>query len=63
MLVFRKLWHALFSCYLRFETRPSAILVTSFKDNDPAIVIKILQMKFELKILKTTRYQISKEYF
>ena len=28
MFVFRKSWRALLSCYLRFEIRPSALLLT-----------------------------------
>ena len=29
MLVFQKIWRALFSCYLRFEIRPFALLPTT----------------------------------
>ena len=30
MLVFRKIWGALFSCYLRFKSRHSALLPTKY---------------------------------
>ena len=30
MFVFRKIWHALFSCYLRFEINPFALLPTHY---------------------------------
>ena len=30
MFVFRKIWRALFSCYLRLEIRPFALLPTTF---------------------------------
>ena len=30
MFVFQNIWRALFSCYLRFEIRPFALLLTKF---------------------------------
>ena len=33
---FRKIWRALFTCYLRFEIRPLALLPTKVLENVPA---------------------------
>ena len=33
MFVFRKIWSALFSCYLHFEIRPFALLPTKIYNN------------------------------
>ena len=54
MFVFRKIWRALFSCYLRFEIRPFALSPTIYQfSQDPFHSLQIFFLDFVFWVKQT----------